>query len=111
MIWNDITRGMELKVNEEGNIELSMDAWNEIAKRADDITGSMLKEIEILTARLRHLLQSEHIRTFDAKSDGEYVRDIKEADMLQIDATAESIRETPNIYVDNVNITVNCSGK
>lgn len=36
-----------------------------------------------LTARIRHLLQSDYIRSFDEKEHGEYKRDIKDADKQQ----------------------------
>lgn len=53
------------------------------------------EELEITERRLRHLLQSDFIASFDSKKPGsnEYVRDIEEADWIAFQAAKSKIKE------------------
>lgn len=57
---------------------------NAICRQALELIKRQQAEIESLEKRLRHLLQSDFIRSFDelVTGKGNYKRDIKEADKL-----------------------------
>lgn len=64
---------VEIKRNK---VILDLDEWRHLCDAFHDLAI----ENERLESRLRHLLQSEFIRTFDAKRGGQYVKNIEELD-------------------------------
>lgn len=69
----------------------------EILREEQTPAEDLQRELHTIRMRLQHLLKSDFIRSFDEKDirTGEYVRDIKHADLLVKPATAASIVAVP----------------
>ena len=69
----------------------------EIIREETTDAADLQRELHTIRMRLQHLLQSDFIRSFDEKDikTGEYVRDIKHADLLVKPAAAASIVAVP----------------
>ncbi len=82
---NDNGMNISTKQNEDGTESLYFSKTNTEKVRIYSKVADLEKEVMQLQSRLRHLLESEYIRSFDELDleKGDYKRDIREADIAE----------------------------